>query len=70
MPDILELKDVSFFAQDRSIVEDFSWQYGEGKTTARVGPSGGGKSTVLKLSAGLLVPNGGKYVSGTGTLPT
>jgi ABC-type transporter Mla maintaining outer membrane lipid asymmetry ATPase subunit MlaF len=60
MSDILELKDVSFFAQDRSIVEDFSWQYGEGKTTALVGPSGGGKSTVLKLSAGLLVPSRGE----------
>ncbi|GHV61325.1 hypothetical protein AGMMS49587_05140 [Spirochaetia bacterium] len=60
MSDILELKDVSFFAQNRSIVEDFSWRYEEGKTTALAGPSGGGKSTVLKLSAGLLVPGRGE----------
>jgi ABC-type multidrug transport system ATPase subunit len=59
MADILELKKVSFFAQNRSIVKDFSTQYEEGKTTALAGPAGGGKSTVLKLSAGLLVPSRG-----------
>ncbi|GHT91439.1 hypothetical protein FACS1894140_2080 [Spirochaetia bacterium] len=64
MPDILELKKVSFFAQNRSIVEDFSWQYEEGKATALVGPSGSGKSTVLKLSAGLLVPSRGEVCFG------
>jgi ABC-type lipoprotein export system ATPase subunit len=42
------------------IVRDFSCQFEEGKTTALVGPSGGGKSTVLKLSAGLLVPTRGE----------
>ncbi|GHT63441.1 hypothetical protein FACS1894110_01240 [Spirochaetia bacterium] len=66
MPVILELKRVSFFAQNRSIIDDFSWQYAEGKTTALAGPSGGGKSTVLKLSAGLLVPTRGE-VSFRGT---
>ncbi|MDR0450405.1 MAG: ATP-binding cassette domain-containing protein [Treponema sp.] len=56
----LELNDVSFSAQDRVVVKSFSYQYEEGKTTALVGPSGDGKSTVLKLSAGLLVPSGGE----------
>jgi ABC-type transporter Mla maintaining outer membrane lipid asymmetry ATPase subunit MlaF len=59
MPAFLELNQVSFSAQDRAVVEDFSYRYEEGKTTALVGPSGEGKSTVLKLSAGLLVPNQG-----------
>ena len=60
MAGIVELKHVSFFAQNRLIVRDFSHQFEEGKTTALVGPSGSGKSTVLKLSAGLLVPKEGE----------
>ncbi|MDR2029201.1 MAG: ATP-binding cassette domain-containing protein [Treponema sp.] len=60
MEPIIELKDVSFSAQNMRIVREFSFQFEEGKTTALVGPSGGGKSTVLKLSAGLLVPTKGE----------
>jgi ABC-type multidrug transport system ATPase subunit len=59
MDAIIELKNVSFRAQSMNIVHNVSLQFEEGKTTALVGPSGGGKSTVLKLSAGLLVPSGG-----------
>ncbi|MDR0998827.1 MAG: ATP-binding cassette domain-containing protein [Treponema sp.] len=56
----LELSNVNFSVQDRVLVKDFSYLYEEGKTTALVGPSGDGKSTILKLSAGLLVPSGGE----------
>jgi ABC-type multidrug transport system ATPase subunit len=56
----LELSNVSFSVQDRVLVKNFSYHYEEGKTTALVGPSGDGKSTVLKLSAGLLVPSKGE----------
>jgi ABC-type lipoprotein export system ATPase subunit len=56
---IIEMKNVSFVAQNRTIVKGFSHQFEEGKTTALVGPSGSGKSTILKLSAGLLVPSEG-----------
>jgi ABC-type multidrug transport system ATPase subunit len=59
---IIELKDVSFAAQNMRIVREFSFQFEEGKTTALVGPSGGGKSTVLKLSAGLLIPTRGEVL--------
>jgi ABC-type transporter Mla maintaining outer membrane lipid asymmetry ATPase subunit MlaF len=60
MAGIIELKNVSFSAQDRVIVDNFSYKFEEGKTTALVGPSGSGKSTVLKLAAGLLVPDEGE----------
>jgi len=56
---IVELKNVSFSAQDQIIVREFSYAFNEGKCTAIVGPSGSGKSTVLKLAAGLLVPTEG-----------
>jgi ABC-type multidrug transport system ATPase subunit len=56
---IIEMKNVSFTAQNIPVVRNISLQFEEGKSFALVGPSGGGKSTVLKLAAGLLVPTGG-----------
>ena len=60
MINIVELKNISFSAQDRTIVRKVSVEFLKGKTTAIVGPSGSGKSTVLKLSAGLLTPDNGE----------
>jgi ABC-type lipoprotein export system ATPase subunit len=60
MSEIIELKNVSFKAQEGNIIQDISVIFEMSKTTAIVGPSGGGKSTVLKLAAGLLVPNHGE----------
>jgi len=60
MAGIIELKNVSFAAQDRLVVNNVSYVFQEGKTTALIGPSGSGKSTVLKLAAGLLVPTEGE----------
>ena len=63
MANIIELKNISFTAQDnRKIVQDVSVNFAEGKITAIVGPSGGGKSTILKISAGLLVPDSGEVL--------
>ncbi|MDR0561181.1 MAG: ATP-binding cassette domain-containing protein [Spirochaetaceae bacterium] len=59
MESIIELQNVFFSTQNEEIVRGVSYQFANGKTTALVGPSGGGKSTVLKLAAGLLVPTGG-----------
>ncbi|MDR0291175.1 MAG: ATP-binding cassette domain-containing protein [Treponema sp.] len=62
MPYIIELQDVHFSAQTRNLVHDISIGFDEGKTTALVGPSGGGKSTVLKLAAGLFPPDKGEVL--------
>jgi ABC-type multidrug transport system ATPase subunit len=61
MESIIELKDIVFSALDnRKIVQGVSIDFSPGIATAIVGPSGGGKSTVLKISAGLLLPNHGE----------
>jgi ABC-type glutathione transport system ATPase component len=57
---IVELKDVCFSAQNKSIVRSLSFRFEEGKTTALAGPSGSGKSTALKLAAGLFPPSEGE----------
>lgn len=59
---VLELQAVRFHAQDKRIVEDLDLVFQPNKTYALIGPSGGGKSTALKLAAGLLVPTGGKVL--------
>jgi ABC-type multidrug transport system ATPase subunit len=62
MAGLVKLCEVSFAAQNRKLVQDISFEYEEGKITALVGPSGGGKSTVLKLAAGLLIPESGEVL--------
>jgi ABC-type multidrug transport system ATPase subunit len=62
MTEIIELKNVSFSAQEGNIIDNVSIKFKASKTTAIVGPSGGGKSTVLKLAAGLLVPDQGEIL--------
>jgi ABC-type multidrug transport system ATPase subunit len=56
---IVELEEATFAAQGKVVVEGVTLPFEEGKTMALVGPSGGGKSTVLKLAAGLIVPTDG-----------
>ena len=43
-------------------VEDMSFEAEEGKITALLGPSGSGKSTVLRMIAGLEVPDRGRIL--------
>jgi len=60
MDNIIELADIHFSDHEgRKIIQGVSIKYKPGKTTAIIGPSGGGKSTVLKISAGLLQPSHG-----------
>jgi sulfate transport system ATP-binding protein len=49
----------------QTIVEDVSFEVKAGETVALLGPSGGGKSTVLRILAGLEEPDGGEvYLHG------
>lgn len=54
------LNHVSFgYVGDRPVINDLSLTFEAGKTSALVGPSGGGKSTVLNLILRLYDPLGG-----------
>jgi ATP-binding cassette subfamily C protein CydC len=60
-PGRLELDDVSltFTGENDPVVHSISLGLAAGETVALVGPSGGGKSTILALAAGLLTPDRG-----------
>jgi len=62
MAGIIELQNVTFSVQNRTLVEDISYRCDAGKILALIGPSGSGKTTVLKLSSGLLVPDRGEVL--------
>lgn len=56
---ILALHDISFFSEDKEIISHINMPVYEGDSIVLAGLSGSGKSTILKLLAGLLLPSGG-----------
>jgi ATP-binding cassette, subfamily C, bacterial CydC len=62
----LELDNVAFTfpGENEAVVKDISLRVAPGETVALVGPSGGGKSTILGLAAGLLTPDSGTVALG------
>ena len=56
---VLSLQAVSFDYGSRSVIEAASFDVRPGEVLAIVGPNGCGKSTALKLMAGLLTPSSG-----------
>ncbi|MCR4792986.1 MAG: ABC transporter ATP-binding protein/permease [Lachnospiraceae bacterium] len=60
----LELKNVSFAYEDRSIINNVSLKIPSGTTTAIVGPSGGGKTTLTYLISRFWDVNSGEVLLG------
>ena len=55
----IELKNVSKRFGDVAAVNDVSFSVREGELQGLLGPSGGGKTTVLRMIAGLEIPTEG-----------
>lgn len=56
---MIELKGVSLFQKKIPLVQDVSVTFAPGLAYALTGPAGSGKSTILKLAAGLIPPSSG-----------
>lgn len=59
---MIEISNISKTFDDRKVVEDVSFTFESGKTNLIIGESGSGKTTILKMMVGLLVPDSGKVV--------
>ncbi|MBP3749569.1 MAG: ATP-binding cassette domain-containing protein [Ruminobacter sp.] len=62
MNNLVEIKDLSFSYGKRIIYENVSLEIPKGKITAFMGPSGTGKTTMLRLIGGQLVPDSGSVM--------
>lgn len=51
------------FSSDYSAIDNLNLNIAQGKITGLIGPDGAGKTTLIRLIAGLLVPTGGKVVT-------
>ncbi len=62
---IVKIENLTFSRGNRAIFDDISLEIPKGKITAIMGPSGTGKTTLLKLIGGQLQPQQGKiWVAG------
>jgi phospholipid/cholesterol/gamma-HCH transport system ATP-binding protein len=59
---IVAINNLTFYRGDRLIFDDISLRFQRAKITAIMGPSGTGKTTLLKLIGGQLQPNHGEVV--------
>ena len=66
---MLELKNISKKFKDRQILENFNLSVEENKILAIVGPSGGGKTTLLRMLAGLEKIDSGEIIYNGESLP-
>lgn len=62
---VVEVQDISFGYEGRSIINDFSTTILRGDRIGIIGPNGAGKTTLLKLLMGELSPQSGSVKLGT-----
>ena len=56
----IEFRHVDFSYDDNKVLDDLSFQVAKGEIKIILSGSGGGKSTILKLILGLLIPDAGQ----------
>jgi ABC transport system ATP-binding/permease protein len=62
---VLDAVDVSLTLGSRALLRDLTWRLGPGDRVAVVGVNGSGKTSLLKLLAGELMPTAGRIERGT-----
>ena len=68
--ELVKVKNLSFSRGDRVIFDDISLEVPQGKITAIMGPSGIGKTTLLRLIGGQLPPDNGEVWFDGDNIPT
>jgi iron complex transport system ATP-binding protein len=58
----LELRNVSYVGNGKTILHSINWTVRQGDHWALLGPNGSGKTTLLKIACGYLWPNAGGEV--------
>jgi len=59
---LIDVQNVYFQYDGELILDDVSLRVREGEFVGLIGPNGGGKTTLLKIVAGLLVPQKGSVL--------
>ncbi|MDX5406116.1 ATP-binding cassette domain-containing protein [Rheinheimera fenheensis] len=59
---LIDIQQLNFSRGERVIYRDLNMQFARGKVTAIMGPSGIGKTTLLRLIGGQLKPSSGKIL--------
>lgn len=63
----LDLRNVSYSADHRTVLDSIDWTVGRGEHWVILGPNGSGKTTLLKMACGYLWPNQGGVVYRNGS---
>lgn len=67
---LVSIKNLSFARNERCIFDDISLEIPKGKVTAIMGPSGIGKTTLLRLIGGQIAPDNGEVWFDQWNIPT
>lgn len=59
---MIELKNVCFSFNEKRVLENFNLHISDNKITCLMGPSGYGKTTIMRIAAGLIKPQSGEVV--------
>lgn len=70
LENLVDIQNLTFKRDERVIYDDISLSIPKGKVTAIMGPSGIGKTTLLRLIGGQLKPNSGKILFDGQNIPT